>query len=761
VEQKHSHSPDRLKDVFGILIILMVFLQFFYPLLFEGKAIFFRDFNLITYPVRAFLSEVYHQGALPFWNPHIYAGAPFMAAFHTGVFYPPSLFLLMDDVTTGVNWFYLFHFWILIVPTYFLVRGWGLSMPASLCSALTAMLGGFFLSCVLLSNIFMAVVWLPLIFILFQEFVLSQKRRYFILAVLALASQTLGACPEVSILTVLLLFAFSLKLIPRTNSSLPPVKRVLALGAVVVLALGISSAQLVPTYKMVKLSNREGGLPFKTHAHWSMEWDKLSGIVLPQDFNDALADNQKKTFEGFLASTYMGIFSLASVLLAPFFFREKPIRFWFAVFWVGIFFSLGKNNLLYEAIYPGIPMLNLFRYPEKYFYLSAFAVVFLVPYFLDSLVRATRERTINIKGVQILWLVMFAMVGLLAITQDYVNPNQSLLVLAGFGFAYLFFYYKKLNEKIFVGLFCVMLLLDLNFRNYGLIPLIDKNLYEQEPVLMDLLNEDPDNFRVYSGRLEKTPDRFKLPNSINAVSGTIATKEHLIPFMGMIYGFDHWDGWPGLALELADHTLWENLLIKSPPDKRRRILKRANVKYWVNGDELTYYLEDGYPLILPNRLKPFNDALPRAFMVPRMRLGKDPQLLNTYYAEDFDPLQEVLLGEAVDFQESGQFEGTVRSLQYSPNRVSLKTRQKGNGFLVLLDSWFPGWEVTVDGKPAPILRANHFFRAVQLGPGDHSLEFEFRPVGFDLGLGISAVSAVFLVLFVLWRPRRKATPEYL
>jgi uncharacterized membrane protein YfhO len=77
---------------------------------------------------------------------------------------------------------------------------------------------------------------------------------------------------------------------------------------------------------------------------------------------------------------------------------------------------------------------------------------------------------------------------------------------------------------------------------------------------------------------------------------------------------------------------------------------------------------------------------------------------------------------------------------YKPNHVTIQTTQEGNGFLVLMDSYFPGWTVKVDGQERPILQANYFYRAVQLGPGKHTLEFDFIPEGMKMGLMISGFS---------------------
>ena len=130
-----------------------------------------------------------------------------------------------------------------------------------------------------------------------------------------------------------------------------------------------------------------------------------------------------------------------------------------------------------------------------------------------------------------------------------------------------------------------------------------------------------------------------------------------------------------------------------------------------------------------------------------MRLPEEGNhTLNIYYDESFDPQKEVLLSEKVDFEESNHFSGKIDQVVYKPNHVTIQTTQEGNGFLVLNDSYFPGWTVKVDGQEHPILQANYFYRAVQLGPGEHTLEFNFIPEGMKAGLVISGFSFLLVTL---------------
>ncbi len=93
------------------------------------------------------------------------------------------------------------------------------------------------------------------------------------------------------------------------------------------------------------------------------------------------------------------------------------------------------------------------------------------------------------------------------------------------------------------------------------------------------------------------------------------------------------------------------------------------------------------------------------------------------------------------------------------NTISLTVSTPADGYLVLSEVYYPGWQATVDGQPAPILRANYAFRAVRLGPGHHTVVMSFSPPSWYIGLAVSGLTVLCLIGYVGWRlARRRGIP---
>jgi hypothetical protein len=154
-----------------------------------------------------------------------------------------------------------------------------------------------------------------------------------------------------------------------------------------------------------------------------------------------------------------------------------------------------------------------------------------------------------------------------------------------------------------------------------------------------------------------------------------------------------------------------------------------------------------------------NDVLPRIFLTYQARaVADDEETLSVLQSSDFDPRQEVLLAVDTVAQVAPPAQGTeqVDLLSYDSRRVVAKIQAPADGYLVLTDSWYPGWQVRVDGVESALLRADLIFRAVHVTAGEHLVEFVYAPASFRNGLLISLVALLLACAGWLWTRNRVA-----
>jgi hypothetical protein len=98
------------------------------------------------------------------------------------------------------------------------------------------------------------------------------------------------------------------------------------------------------------------------------------------------------------------------------------------------------------------------------------------------------------------------------------------------------------------------------------------------------------------------------------------------------------------------------------------------------------------------------------------------------------------------------FEEDTMGVPLDPNGVEVDVSCESTCLLVLTDLYDPNWRATLDGAPVDVTPVNYLFRGVRVTPGRHRIVFEYRPLSFRIGAGITG-AAVLLVLALLIRRR--------
>jgi hypothetical protein len=157
----------------------------------------------------------------------------------------------------------------------------------------------------------------------------------------------------------------------------------------------------------------------------------------------------------------------------------------------------------------------------------------------------------------------------------------------------------------------------------------------------------------------------------------------------------------------------------------------------------------------------FTGALPRAKLYANWQVNTNDQaVLKTLADLDFDPAKTVLIStpeKDLPAAATNENSGTVDFKSYSPKKIIFDANANTPSVLLLNDKYDPDWRVTVDGKPAELLRCNFIMRGVYLTPGNHTVEFRFSLPSKPLYVTLTAIGAgIILCGFLFFSGRRNS-----
>jgi hypothetical protein len=171
------------------------------------------------------------------------------------------------------------------------------------------------------------------------------------------------------------------------------------------------------------------------------------------------------------------------------------------------------------------------------------------------------------------------------------------------------------------------------------------------------------------------------------------------------------------------------------------------------------------PLLVPDGLRAgilryrFVPRVADAFVVGSTRRSTRAQVLASIRGEGgFDPSKEALLEQDCSIcPEDGQpgQAGRVVEERRARNSISLEVEARRSALLVVSESWLPGWHATVDGRSAPVRRADGLIMGVPVAPGVHSVRLRYEAPGARAGLAISGGALLALSAVGIFFARRR------
>lgn len=796
-------SPFFLK---GEIFLAADNLYKYYPWKYFAPANFRPHNVLITDPVDQYYAAQYNrqlkEGQFSNWNPYIFAGIPASCSAsmgHPGRYYPVKIVLnLLFPAPVASTLLLFIHLFCMGYFMYLYLSLIGAGRRGSLFGAVAYMFNGCVMVWLEFEMWVTVSAWFPLLLFFLEKFLISLRWKFvfsggmvFGLLVLSDANHQLG-------LYVCLMSAFYLvfRLITGhagTGSFKSTALTVAGFMTTGTLGLLIGAVELLPFAELAANSSRitrtlgfhqlfevMGRVPFRYFITLLFP-DFFGNPVLDLNVVPHLDSQQYMNYNEL--SLYTGlpaVFALIVCLLGR---KNGFSRFYLFMAFLSI--ALMTGTYAYYPFYKLVPGMDKMN-PTRFIYLFMFSAAVLSAFGIKLCEDLSGWRRRTVVGVFLLVLSGMVLVGVFSgsgwmtvwfnheqfryMTNEWIVEFNELrllrkltspaiyrpLIIAVFSSGFFLIYIFSGDERIRrTGFASLLLLLSYDLISYGRnynTTVSPEKIYPKTPAIEFLMTQQRP-FRVVQDTQHHLSFNTLTPFGIEEAGGYSSLYPIRINrLISAIQGEEKHKG------KIFDR--WVKIPNFSSP-----LLDLMNVKYVLTspGHMLN---EQKYKLVFLKDLAVYEnrDVMPRAFAVRRHTLKQDVDSVLEYMESSaFDMRREVVLeeepsagplpgnGEAL-LQQSVTIEG------YSPDEVRIRADMPDNGWVVLTDTYYPGWEAEVNGRKANIYRADCNFRAVAVGAGENEIVFRYRPFSVRLGILLTTMGTVSAIagLFLSRRHNRSA-----
>jgi len=739
------------------------------------------------YAMFRFVADALQHGEFPLWNPYHFGGSPAIADPQSLLFIPSMLLFALIaphasmQVFDGVIFAHLLAggFGMLCVAR---ARGW--HPAAAVLTAMIFMLGGAAASRLQHTGMIISYSFFPWALWTLDCALERMSCRWAALFAVFACLMAFGR-DQVAFLLALILIG---RLFWRVIASRDPfgyLTRRLSVFAVmgIILVLGMGLPTLL-TMQFLDGSNRPG-ISYGVAAAGSLAPINLMTLFAPNFYGslDWAYDYWGPGYETMpdpdwtdRCINYLFIGSMPALLLvwhglAGGRLFSKSLRFFFIAFLAALLYAVGRETPFFAVAFDWLPGVSLYRRPAD----ATFAVNIMLALMSGYLVhRYIEDGLPSLPSVLPRWIsaamqivtgalvaVLFGFSLTFALSQHHFLVSLGQLGI-GLGLmaaaAAILFFLRARRTRVFAAVLLVAATgAELIWRNAGA-------SFNAEPA---------SRYGVYSGL--SRGDAMGLERLKQDIAEKHAAGEHpRVEVLGltgpwqnasMVLKLENTLGYNPLRISNYERAVGPGENAEDPFARhfpgtfrgyRCKLATLLGLEYLVLGEPLTK-LPRHFPR--PNRVEQFyvgdsmyiyklGKAAPRAYVATRVKPNDSESDIDEATVPDFDRTAEALIDDKslsvvspvlLDANaERGETSATIT--HYGDNSVTLDVSTNKEGIVVLHDLYYPGWEVRVDGKEKPLLKANILFRGVEVTPGHHRVEFSFHPLSLhNLGAALSGL----------------------
>lgn len=683
-------------------------------------------------PGRVLLGRIVRDGGWPAWTSQLCSGVPLAGSPADPI--ATLLFALLPPAV-ALDLFVIVVLLVAAHGAFGLARRFGADRPGAVLAGVAFAGCGYFAAQLKHLSIVSTVAWLPLGLLLLDrafapsgEHQTPRRSRDLALFGLVFAEQVLCGFPQSTYICALVYGAFALFRAIENRASIGAPRAWmgwLAVAAAAVL-LGAASGAVVmlPLAKLGAVSDRAEALGWDWATRLAY-WPRNAWMFVFPYANGDISNNSYQGPPFFWEDfSYLGFFTFALAVYGAVRERRRtPAKAALVMTLLGYLFVLGRATPVYHLAYLLIPGISMFRFPTRFLIVVELGIALLAAIGLRRLTDDLRRRWPEPSPFPA--AIAFVLIAVTVVDLSFHQPRQN--------------------------------------------PIVPAATWLAPPPSVDLVRNGASPPRTFTPRHRDMHRQvFLRAHGWADVEPYFEARDMLEPNVGAgFWSVPSADCYAGIsarwyidvwgdhnreasvvsllaaldfrAQELLVHPRFPNFLrtygvsqVLSPYPQRGTLLPFAGRAGWA----YVYGVEDSK----------------RARFVSNAHVvADDKQAVAVLLAADFDPNREIVLHDApaslAEPPAAGRIGGTAEIVREDQRELDVNVTAPANGFLLLADTYYPGWTVTVDGRPAALYRANISVRGVAVPAGTHAVRFTYEPPGLVRG---AQVSAVALSLLLLW-----------
>lgn len=684
------------------------------------------DVVSLIYPLRNYAFELLKNGIQPLWIPFMFAGYPLMANFQVAIFSPTSFLYLFFENIDAWSIQVVLQPIISSISMYSLFRYLKVKKLPAVTGGVIYAFSGFSMIWMEWNIHALCAAWIPVLVLFTKKYLDKKGKRNLIYISFLTALLIFSGYPQLFIYAFI---AINLLIVMHKVS----LKKYISVNIFLGMGVILTSIQTIPAFELLNLSQRGSETLDELMAF--LPYQNLITLFAPDYFGNQATGNFWGLGNYSNTTAYTGIitFVLASVAVVSNF-KKTKVKYFFWVFLIGLLLTL--KSPISKATYT----LELIGSEGA----STTRSLVLVNFALSGLFAIGLSELKKIK-MKHLWSLVIPCVAVMAgAWYSYANDmlvglrNLMLPTLLLVTIAFLFLVNIKFNSKKLMGvtrILIVLLVVSELFRfGWKYTPFSPREYVFPATELTDFLRKDKIN-RVQFG--EVIPMNMWAPYNLSALSGYDPVYPESIAKYIAVNNSKDIDAAPMERFAHLDNSTGSMVDIAGV----NRILSLSS-EYEKYDDDVEEIFDDGKVYVYENK-----SAIGRAMIYHDWKVIENEDDRYSYLLSDgFDPKNEVVVSSKVAIVKDRDIEATKANIfSYSNQEVLIDVESKKDAIVYLSDTYYPGWEVYVNGKKSEIFKVNNVFRGVLVRSGTNLIRFVYNPKSFKIGMWISSLTFILLI----------------